>query len=183
MTVQDTIRAIKKRLRLRMNGDVSASMRAHGMPYTLNFGVDALSLREIGGSYVPDSLLAEALWLESSRECKILATMLYPKTAFDMALAESWLDECFTTELVEQLCFNLLQHLPYANELAKSWSNDPLIDRRSAGYVLTLRLLLSKKVGIVDPETLNKARTDMSDERTPLCIHATRLIERSDGSL
>lgn len=180
MTTSATIRDIKKRLRLRMNGDVSASMRSIGMPYKLNFGLDAASLREIGGSLTPDTVLAEALWVESSRECKILATMIYPKSAFSAELATVWLEGCFTTELLEQFVFNLLQHLHYAPELAATWSNHTDINFRSAGYVLTLRLLLSKKIPVVEAASLNRARTDALDGNTPLRLHAVRLVERCD---
>ena len=163
-----------------MNGDVSASMRAIGMPYKLNFGLDAASLREIGGNLTPDAALAEALWVESSRECKILATMVYPKPAFTPELADAWLEGCFTTELLEQFVFNLLQHLPFASELAATWSNHPDSQYRSAGYVLTLRLLISKKIPVVDAASLNQARTDTLDANTPLRLHASRLVERCD---
>lgn len=184
MTTQETIRDIKKRLRLRMNGDVSASMRAIGMPYKLNFGLDAASLREIGGSLSPDAGLAEALWMESSRECKILATMVYPKPRFTPELAVAWLEGCFTTELLEQYVFNLLQHLPYAAGLAVSWSNNENTTYRNAGYVLILRLLLSKIINAVDSYTLDRARTDWSDDdaKPALRLHASRLLERSNVS-
>lgn len=178
MTTQETIRDIKKRLRLRMNGDVSASMRAVGMPYTMNFGLDAASLREIGGSLTPHTELAEALWVESSRECKILATMVYPKATFSPEMAESWLQACFTTELLEQFVFNLLQHLPFASELAAGWSSHVDPTYRSAGYVLTLRLLISKKISAVDATSLNCARIDTQARDTPLRLHALRLVER-----
>ncbi len=164
-----------------MNGDVSAAMRAIGMPYKLNFGLDAASLREIGGSYSPNVELAETLWAESSREGKILATMLYPKAAFSQEMAEAWLEACFTTELLEQYIFNLLQHVPYAPLLATTWSNNTDFNFRSAGYVLTLRLLLSKKIHVVDSASLNNARTDLSDENATLRLHASRLVERCDG--
>jgi 3-methyladenine DNA glycosylase AlkD len=163
-----------------MNGDVSASMRAIGMPYKLNFGLDAASLREIGGSITPDAELAETLWMESSRECKILATMVYPKATFSREQAESWLSACFTTELLEQFVFNLLQHLPFASELATTWSNHQDTSFRSAGYMLTLRLLISKKIPAVDATSLNRARTDTLDPNTPLRLHASRLVERCD---
>lgn len=165
-----------------MNGDVSASMRTIGMPYKLNFGLDAASLREIGSSLTPDIELAEALWVESSRECKILATMVYPKADFSPGLAESWLQACFTTELLEQFVFNLLQHLPFASDLAAAWSKHTDAHFRSAGYVLSLRLLVSKKINGVDPDTLERARTDQSDDSTnpALRLHADRLVDRCD---
>jgi 3-methyladenine DNA glycosylase AlkD len=169
---------IKKRLRLRMNGDVSASMRKRGLPYGMNFGLDAMSLREVGAAYTPDVELANTLWQESSRECKILATMLYPKDSFGQGEADQWLESCFTTELLEQLCFNLLQHLPYANQLAEQWMNDPTEQRRSAGYLLLLRLLLAKKADSPGNDGLKNIRKDCQSDNYQLCLHATRLMDR-----
>ena len=82
--------------------------------------------------------------------------MVYPKPAFTPELADAWLEGCFTTELLEQFVFNLLQHLPFASELAATWSNHPDSQYRSAGYVLTLRLLISKKIPVVDAASLTK---------------------------
>lgn len=168
---------IKKRLRLRMNGEVSASMRQFGLPYKLNYGLDALSLRELGTIYQPDVELAETLWQEPSRECRILATMLYPKQAFTMELADQWLNGCQTTELLEQLCFNLLQHLTFAGELAGRWANDPGEARRSAGYLLLLRLLLSKRIETLEDTLLEQARTDCQSQHQALRLHALRLVD------
>ena len=40
MDIQETIRQIKKELRLAMNGIASSYMRENGMNYKLNFGVE-----------------------------------------------------------------------------------------------------------------------------------------------
>lgn len=175
---KNTLLDIKKRLRLRMNGDVSASMRKSGLPYGMNFGLDAMSLREIGASYTPEVELANALWQESSRECKILATMLYPRTAFGQAEADQWLEGCFTTELLEQLCFNLLQHLSFANTLAEHWMNDSTEQRRSAGYLLQLRLLLAKKATPPGEPVLKMAIKDCQSDNYQLRLHAARMVDR-----
>jgi len=169
---------IKKRLRLRMNGDVSASMRKRGLPYGMNFGLDAMSLREVGAAYAPNVELANTLWQESSRECKILATMLYPKDSFGQDEADQWLEGCFTTELLEQLIFNLLQHLPFANVLAERWMNDPAAERRSAGYLLQLRLLLAKKAEAPGESVLSMAIKDCQSDHYQLKQHASRLVYR-----
>lgn len=169
---------IKKRLRLRMNGDVSASMRKSGLPYGMNFGLDAMSLRELGTVYTPDVELATTLWQESSRECKILATMLYPKDSFSQADADQWLTGCFTTELLEQLCFNLLQHLPFAQELAVRWMEDPSEQHRSAGYLLLLRLLLAKKADAAENAASEGMLKDCHSDNYQLKLHASRLVAR-----
>jgi 3-methyladenine DNA glycosylase AlkD len=136
---------IKKLLRLRMNGEVSTNMRNKGVNYKTNFGLDSVSIREIAQRYNPDRVLAEKLWSESSRECKILATLIYPKSEFTSEKADEWIENCFTTELVEQLCFNLLQHLTFASDKVTEWINCKNEVKKIAGYHLLLRLMLGKK--------------------------------------
>ena len=72
----ETLRAIKARFRLFMNGPVSQSMREKGLDYKLNFGIEYPRIREIAADFPKDHKLAQALWKENIRECKILAALL-----------------------------------------------------------------------------------------------------------
>ena len=176
--IADTLREIRKLLRLRMNGEVSASMRKLGLDYKINFGLDAISIKEIASRYIPDTILSEALWAESSREGKILATLLYPKNEFSSQKADEWIDGCFTTELAEQLCFNLLQHLDFAADKSIEWimcSDDNI---KSYGYLLLLRLILSKKELPDLSIVLESSEKDMQSSHFQLKQQATRLHER-----
>ena len=78
MDKQETIRDIKKQLRLFMNGVVSQSMREKGLDYKLNFGVEVPRIKEIAGKFEKNHELAQALWKENIRECKILAGICRP---------------------------------------------------------------------------------------------------------
>jgi len=128
-----------------MNGVASTIMRNSGLNYKLNFGLDAMSIRELAKRFEPNMVLAEKLWSENARECKILGTLLYPKTEFTSEKADLWLTNCFNPELTEQLCFNLLQHLDFASEKALEWLKSENPEIRTAGYMLLLRLILGKK--------------------------------------
>lgn len=132
-------------LRLRMNGVASTAMRNSGMSYKLNFGLDAMSIREIAKYHKPSIELAERLWNENARECKILGTLLYPKKAFTPEKADLWLKDCFLPELVEQLCFNLLQHLDFSSTKSIEWITNEDVEIKTAGYTLLLRLILGKR--------------------------------------
>jgi hypothetical protein len=162
-----------------MNGVASAAMRKSGLSYKVNFGLDAVNIREIAGQYSPDAALAEKLWLEHARECQILATLLYPKEAFTPEKADSWLDACFLPELTEQLCFNLLQHLDFAPSKAIEWISQPDEQRKIGGYTLALRLLL-KKVSIPNlDEQIKTAAADLKSENYQLAQTAGRFHERA----
>jgi len=173
------LREIKTLLRLRMNGEVSTAMRKSGLVYKVNFGLDAFSIREIAARYQPDVLLAEKLWAENARECKILATLLHSKEAFTPEKADAWLDQCFLPELTEQLVFNLLQNLPFAPFKASEWVSQEAENRRTGGYTLALRLILKKTI-LPDLELLlNRAESDRTSLNYQLKQTAERFHERT----
>ena len=62
--IHETIKDIKSKFRLFMNGMVSQSMREKGMEYKLNFGIEYPRIKEIAAGYEPDHELAQALWKE-----------------------------------------------------------------------------------------------------------------------
>jgi 3-methyladenine DNA glycosylase AlkD len=162
-----------------MNGEVSTAMRKSGLNYKVNFGLDAFSIREIAAKYQPDVVLADKLWAENARECKILATLLYPKDAFSSEKADEWLEMCFLPELTEQLVFNLLQHLAFAADKATEWVTSTSENRSIGGYTLALRLLL-KKVDLPNLQELLKcAESDRVSENFQLKQTAQRFYERA----
>ena len=73
MDVHEIIKDIKGQFRLFMNGVVSQSMREKGLDYKLNFGIELPRLKEIAARYEKNHDVAQALWKENIRECKILA--------------------------------------------------------------------------------------------------------------
>ena len=162
-----------------MNGEVSTAMRKNGLDYKVNFGLDAFSIREIA-SKMPSSVeLADKLWAENARECKILATLLHPKEAFSSEKADEWLDQCFVPELTEQLVFNLLQHLIFAPSKASEWISCESEKRKVGGYTLALRLLL-RKVDLSDLKQLQLAsQRDGLSNNFQLAQTANRFSERA----
>jgi hypothetical protein len=178
--VKSTLYEIKKLLRLRMNGAVSASMRKSGLDYKLNYGLDATNIREIASRYQPDADLADTLWKESSRECKILGTLLHPKEDFSTLKADLWLQGCTVFELTEQYCFNLLQHVNFAPDKAREWTQNESPSVREAGYILALRLLL-KRVELPGLQQLIiTAKTDVQANQYRLQLTASRFLERAE---
>lgn len=111
--LQDEIRAIRKELRLAMNGVTSTSMREKGVVYKLNFGVSYPEIKEIARKHQPDGALAAALWKEDIREFKILATFLQPADALPLEEAIRWVQEIPYLEIAEHGSRNLFVHLPY----------------------------------------------------------------------
>ena len=142
MDIQDTIRKIKTDLRLSMNGVASAYMRENGMDYKLNFGVEIPRLREIARDYPVNHKLAQALWQENIRECKLLAAMLQPVDSFYPEIAEIWVEQMPTVEIAQHTVMNLFCHLPYASQKAYEWIARDEDMFQVCGYLILARLFM-----------------------------------------
>ena len=121
LIMQSTIREIKSKFRLFMNGVISQSLREKGLQYRLIFGIELPRIKEIAAQYEPDHELAQALWKEDIRECKILAAYLQPVESFYPEIADIWLEQIHNTELADYVCMALFRRLPYASQKAFQW--------------------------------------------------------------
>lgn len=142
METQETIREIKKQFRLFMNGVVSQSMREKGLDYKLNFGIELPRLKEIAAKFEKNHDVAQALWKENIRECKILAGLLQPVETFYPEIADIWVEDMHYPEIAELTCMNLFCHLPYASEKVFQWIADEGEYFQFCGYMLMARLLM-----------------------------------------
>ena len=53
MDIHETLKDIKSKFRLYMNGPISQSMREKGMDYKINFGIEYPRIKEIASAYTP----------------------------------------------------------------------------------------------------------------------------------
>lgn len=142
MNTAEEIKKIKQELRLSMNGVASAFMRENGLKYKLNFGVELPRLQNIANEFQPNHELAQALWKENIRECKILAGMLQPVESFYPEIAEIWIEDMPTPEIAQLTVINLFQKLPYASEKAFQWIAREEEMFQLCGYLLLARLFM-----------------------------------------
>lgn len=152
--MEQKLKEIRIQLRRLMNGVVAQSMREQGIVYKLNFGVPLPDIKALASTLEKDEAFAELLWHEDVREFKILATLLYPYDRFSKETAEAWVREIIYQEIAEQLCINMLRHLPFANELAANWicQKEELV--QITGLLLYSRLL---KEGLTITEKQSEA--------------------------
>lgn len=161
-TVHSKVKEIKQSFRLMMDGAVAQSMRDKGLDYHLNWGATLPRLQAkaeevrlmVNGSglRVQDQIikfkdqssnlklydLAIALYKESVRECKILATLLMPPDEILPEVVDIWQEQIPSQEIAEQLAFNLYQHLPFAAEKAYQWiASDKEYDQLCGFHVLS----------------------------------------------
>ena len=164
--MDELIKNIRTDLRLAMNGVVSSSMRDKGMDYKMNFGVDVPRIKGIAEKYESSALLAKELWKLDVRELKILSTMLYPISELAEENANEWVKEIPNQEIREHLCRNLLQQLPYADNLVQNWTADSNQSIRLTGYWLYVRLMMVKA------DTLQRINTQPIVEKALVDVHA-----------
>ena len=180
MTTQETIKEIKKQFRLFMNGIVSQSMREKGLDYKLNFGIELPRLKEIAAKFEKNHDVAQALWKENIRECKILAGMLQPIDTFYPEIADIWVEDMHYPEIAELTCMNLFQHLPYASDKAFQWMADEGEYFQFCGYMLMARLLMrgNEMNERTENEFLDQAMTALQGETGMICRSASTALKK-----
>ena len=144
MELTEQLKEIKTQLRLSMNGAVSQSMREKGLVYKLNFGVELPRIKSIAAAYEKDHALAQALWKEDIRECKILAGLLQPVDSVLPEIADIWVENIRNIEIAELTCMNLFQHLPYAPAKSFHWIAAEEEYTQVCGFLTIARLLMKK---------------------------------------
>ena len=144
MDIKEQLKDIKTQLRLSMNGVVSQSMREKGLNYKLNFGVELPRIKSIAAAYEKNHELAQTLWKEDIRECKILAGLLQPVETFFPEIADIWVENMPNIEIAELTCMNLFQHLPYAPAKSFHWIASEEEYAQICGFLTIARLLMKK---------------------------------------
>ncbi len=141
MDINEQLKAIKTEFRLSMNGKASQSMRESGFKYKLNFGVELPRIKAIAANFPKDFHLAQALWNEDIRECKITAALLMPVEDFTIDMAELWVEQINNIEIAELTVMNLFQKLSYAPSLSFKWIADEREFIQTCGFLTIARLL------------------------------------------
>lgn len=98
--------------------------------------------------------MAQALWKEDIRECKILAGLLQPVDTFYPEIADIWVENMPNIEIAELTSMNLFQHLPYAPSKSFQWIADERELVQICGYLTIARLLMKK--GDMDERVANE---------------------------
>jgi len=142
--VNGQLKEIKTQLRLSMNGSASAIMRERGLKYKLNFGVELPRIKQIASQFEKNHNLAQALWKEDIRECKILAGLLQPIDTFFPEIMDIWIETMPSVEIAEMTCMHLFQYLPYAPQKSLQLIANEGEYQQICGYLTIARLLMKK---------------------------------------
>jgi len=173
----EVITNIKKDLRASMNGVASAAMRQTA-DYRVNFGVELPRLQQIAADYPADRELAQNLWHESVRECRILATILMPKEAFDQEICDIWVSEIKTVELGQIFAINLMREIPYASQKAFEWIASDNAMLQQIGYFTMCHVLRKGPMNEQSKEELlDQIACDIHDSSTPVGKAAFKTLQ------
>ena len=180
MDTKEQIKEIKKQFRLFMNGVVSQSMREKGLEYKVNFGIELPRLKEIAAKFEKNHDVAQALWKENIRECKILAGLLQPLDTFYPEIADIWVEDMHYPEIADLTCMNLFQHLPYASEKAFQWIADEGEYFQYCGYMMLARLLMqgNEMNERAENELIDQALAALQSEGALVCRGASTALCR-----
>ena len=139
--VNALIKEIKSQFRSVMNGVASRSMQQKGLTYKINYGISLAELDRMAATLPHDARLAEALWQQQTRECKLLAILVMPPQKATIQLAENWIGQA-NEELTAVLSSRLLCQAPCALQLATQWIDSSDTLRQTAACHILSRLLL-----------------------------------------
>ena len=115
MVDAEITRNIKSRFFLLRNGVVSDRLRKAGCKNKVIFGLLQPQLQDVSAMVEPSLELAEWLWNDTStRESRLLATMVCPPEDFDEDIANRWINSTDSVEQIDALCFRLVRNLPHA---------------------------------------------------------------------
>lgn len=141
-TTEERLRDIKQQFHSMMNGPVSRSLREKGLNYRVIYGVEWPRLIETAREEGKDHELAQALWKEDIRECRLLAGLIQPVDTFLPEIADIWVESMHFPEEAHYTVLSLFQHLPYASEKAFSWIADGREMFQLCGWLLLARLFM-----------------------------------------
>ena len=149
--MQETLKEIRLALFARRNGVVADALRASGDPHELIMGCPLSDIIAVAQCYEPSVEVAEALWADRKhRECRLIATMLYPIAQCDLPTALRWCSDLQTEEEADVLCHRLLRHLACAPSVMSALLNQSSPLMRYTGYRLMLNLVLLGRMSLTD---------------------------------
>ncbi|MFV0289519.1 MAG: DNA alkylation repair protein [Mangrovibacterium sp.] len=145
---ESTFQEILKEIKRMKNGIISDAMKSRGIDYKTNWGVSVIQLRQLASKYQANHLLALKLWNKGWRETYILATMLEEPAMIDERQMDYWIKSSPTTELIDQLIFNLYTHSKLAFVKAMEYCCGKKFLVNYAGLQLIGRLARTEKKAI-----------------------------------
>ncbi|MDD4761019.1 MAG: DNA alkylation repair protein [Bacteroidaceae bacterium] len=138
----EKVQELKRDFHAMMNGPVSSSLREKGLHYRIIYGVEWNRLVQLSHELGKNEQLAQALWKEDIRECRLLAGLVQPADTFLSEAADIWVESMHYPEEAHYTVLSLFQYLPYASEKAFFWIADSREIFQLCGWLLLSRLFM-----------------------------------------
>ncbi len=190
--VKSIISTIKSELRANMNGVASKTMREAGMTadYRVNFGIE-LPRIELIADYVKTNIareldiqqrmsLAQQLWKENVRECRILATMLYPAEQMLEDVADIWADDIRSVELAQISALYLFRNVTNASSLAFGWIADEREMKQIIGFYTAFHLLRNHELAERSRQEIIDQAKAVNSQNRQLAVIAGKILNLLD---
>ena len=159
-------RQIRQQFFVFRNGLLADNLRNSGDCHKMIFGLNLPQIIDIAKHFEKNAIVATELWnSKDTRECRIIAPMLYPIELFNEEIALKWISEIENHEIADNLCHKLLRNIPSASQLCAKLVNGSDMER----YVC-LRLavnLLSINKSVETDKILFLANNELKNN----CIH------------
>ena len=177
-TTAQKLQLIKRDFRSLMNGTAAASLREKGLHYRLIFGVEWPQLMRLSAEIGKDHDLAQALWKEDIRECRLLAGLIQPVETFSLELADVWIETMHYPEEAQYTVLSLFQHLPHVSEAAFNWIARSEEMYRLCGWLVMARLFMK---GLPlntrsEDEFIDQAETSLQDPSLAVRVAARNAV-------
>lgn len=105
MDYSEQIRLIRKSFFAYRNGIIADSLRRCNDPHKSIMGCQWVDIKAIAEQVPQNAVLAEKLWeIRDSRECRMVAPLLYPLDEFDVATAIMWGKAVECDEIADVFC-------------------------------------------------------------------------------
>ena len=180
-----------------MNGVASQAMRQAGNSpdYRLNFGVEIPRLKGIADDICAEFLkddtfgekaeqLANALWKEQVRECRIMATMVYPPKRMDEQMAQTWVEQIRGVEMARYAAMYLFSKITHSSEMALRWMANDNEMLQITGFYTMIHLIRERQLNqrAID-EVRDHATVAVESESLNLKTAAVKMLDALDDNV
>ena len=158
------------------NGLLADTLRSAGDTHRMIFGLNMPQITDIARSISPNEEVAKELWeSRETRECRLIAPILYPIDKFNEETALEWISDIESTEVADNLCHKLLRKTPFAHHLCTTLMTGSEIQRYTALRLAINLLTLGKEI---DRERMLRfAQTEIEKNHPLTSATAKRLLQ------
>lgn len=142
-------RQIRQQFFVFRNGLLADNLRNSGDCHKMIFGLNLIQIVDIAKQFNKDELVANELWKsKDTRECRLIAPMLYPTESFSEDIAMQWISGIENHEIADNLCHKLLRNTSFAAQLCNKLTMGNEIEQYVSMRLATNLLIINKAIDI-----------------------------------